>query len=112
MRNFTLAFFALAIVVLTQEGVARTRWLPFNRNRSYTPVPYITKEIAKPVETRDGGAPTKELSADQISVCKQLGLDPKEVGKLLRFAVEVRRSRANAFGSERVDLKFQAPGES
>ena len=83
MRNFTLAFFALASVVLTQDGVARTRWLPFNRNRPGTPVPCGTKEIAKPADTREGVAEAKELSDDQISACKRLGLDTKEVGKLV-----------------------------
>jgi hypothetical protein len=83
MRAFTLVFFAVASAVLTQNGVARTKWLPCNRNYPCTPVPCSIKETAKPTDARDGGAEAKPLSGDQISACKRLGLDTKAVSKIV-----------------------------
>jgi Protein of unknown function (DUF1460) len=83
MRYFTLAFFALASVVVTQDGVARTKCLPCNRNFPCPPVPCSVKEVPKPADTRDGGAEAKGLSDDQVSACKRLGLDTTEVSKIV-----------------------------
>src|SRR4051812_27851215 len=83
MRNFTLAFFALASVVLTQDGVARTKWIACNRNCGWKPVQCTAQEIATPADTRDGAAEAKGLSGDQIIACKRLGLDTKAVSKIV-----------------------------
>lgn len=83
MRNFTLAFFALASVVLTQEGVARTKRLGSSQNCGCKPVQCSNKEITKPADTRDVVEAENGLSGDQISACKRLGFNTREVGKLV-----------------------------